>query len=191
MANQYAQIAFTNGVRNNQQVLGSRTFYQRFDEGETTNDVLGAKEVEFLEHRDSFYLATVNENGWPYLQHRGGPTGFVRVVDERSIGFSDFRGNRQFLSLSNAQHDDRVSLFFMDYPNRRRLKIFGHMSLALAADADTLSLQDLGTYRAKIDRTFIVKIAAFDWNCPQHITPRYSASEIELALPASKNLYTV
>ena len=181
MANRYSQIAFTSTARRNQQILGSRSFYERFDVGAETNSLLGVKETEFLQSRDSFYLATVNDDGWPYLQHRGGPVGFVGVLGENTIGFSDFRGNRQFLSMSNVEHDDRVSLFFMDYPNRRRLKIFGHMKVLDADSEQASALKDLGDYRAQVDRAFVIRVVAFDWNCPQHITPRYRLDEMELA----------
>ena len=182
MANRYAEIAFTAGVKEMQSALGSRDFYAKFEHGEDSNAVLTDKEKSFLALRDSFYLATVNELGWPYLQHRGGPAGFVRVLDDTHIGFNDFRGNRQFLSTANVLNDDRVSLFFMDYVGRRRLKIFGHMRELSAAEIDVAGQLDIGAYRAKVDRGFAIKIAAFDWNCPQHITQRYTVDEINRGL---------
>ena len=178
MANRYAEIAFTAGVKEIQSALGSRDFYSKFEHGDDSNARLTDKEKSFLALRDSFYLATVNELGWPYLQHRGGPAGFVRVLDDTHIGFSDFRGNRQFLSTGNIRHDDRVSLFFMDYAARRRLKIFGYMREISTDEIDIVGRLDVGNYRAKVDRGFVIKVAAFDWNCPQHITQRYTVDEI-------------
>ena len=179
MANRYAEIAFTTGVKRTQRELGSRDFYEKFELGNPTNVFLTTKEKSFLSHRDSFYLATVNELGWPYLQHRGGPPGFVHVIDDNHIGFSDFRGNRQFLSTSNVRHDDRVSLFFMDYAERRRLKMFGHMRQLGEHEHTVIECLSVGDYRAKVERAFIIEIVAFDWNCPQHITPRFSIEEIK------------
>ncbi len=123
MAHRFAEIAFTETVKGIQEAMGSRKSYARMEEGEvSTNHLLGPDEVSFIAARDSFYMATISETGWPYVQHRGGPVGFVRVLDEKTIGFADFRGNRQYVSVGNVMKDNRVSLFFMDYPNRRRLK---------------------------------------------------------------------
>lgn len=179
MANEYAQIAFTENVRKKQQELGSRDFYARFDEGEKSNNLLGDREIGFLAERDSFYLATVSETGWPYVQHRGGPKGFIRVLNEGTIAFSDFRGNRQFLSVSNIESNDKVSLFFMDYPNKQRLKILGRMKEVDIGDNSMLGDSGVEGYRAKVDRVLQIAVQAFDWNCPQHITPRYTSEEFE------------
>ena len=178
MGNRYAEIAFTAGVKKNQRTFGSRDFYEKFEQGEISNERLTDKEKSFLAQRDSFYLATVNEEGWPYLQHRGGPIGFVRVLDDTHIGFSDFRGNRQFLSTSNIQHEDKVSMFFMDYVARRRLKIFGHMRQLRDHETETQDFLGVGDYRAKVERAFMIEIAGFDWNCPQHITQRFTHEDI-------------
>ena len=178
MGHQFAKIAFTESVRDVQEAFGSRERYAAMDEGEDYGHVLSEREASFIAARDSFYMASVNEDGWPYVQHRGGPVGFVRVLDETTIGFSDFRGNRQYVSVGNVTKDDRVSLFFMDYPNRKRLKLFGRVRLI---DTDDCRLNDLALedYRARIDRGFVIDVEAFDWNCPQHITPRYTVAEIE------------
>ena len=158
---------------------GSLKAYSRLHGGEDFNYLLGEREADFITARDSFYMASVGETGWPYVQHRGGPTGFVRVIDEQTIGFADFSGNRQYVSVGNLNQDDRVSLFFMDYPNRTRLKMLGRVALVDIDDTDTLARLELGDYRARVERGFVIHVEAFDWNCPQHITPRYSEAELE------------
>jgi len=143
------------------------------------NDRLGAREIEFIAARDSFYLATVSETGWPHLQHRGGPAGFLKAVDAQTLAFADFGGNRQFVSVGNATRNDRVALFLMDYANRRRLKLLGHLAMVDYADAPpALAAQvALPGYAAQIERLAMIRVEAFDWNCPQHITPRHTAAE--------------
>ena len=131
--------------------------------------------------RDSFYMASVSETGWPYIQHRGGPAGFLKVLDDKSIGFADFRGNRQYVSVGNLQADDRVSLFLMDYANQTRLKILGRARIVNSSEAEILQRLALPAYRAQVERGIVISIAAFDWNCPQHITQRYTLEEIEAA----------
>ncbi|MDA0341003.1 MAG: pyridoxamine 5'-phosphate oxidase family protein [Proteobacteria bacterium] len=138
---------------------------------------LGDRETAFIAARDSFYMATTGETGWPYVQHRGGPPGFLSVLDGQTLAFPDFRGNRQFISAGNLLHDDRVSVFLMDYANRARLKLFGRASVSDApAVLEKLALPD---YRARIERAFVIRLEAFDWNCSQHITPRYTDAEVE------------
>jgi predicted pyridoxine 5'-phosphate oxidase superfamily flavin-nucleotide-binding protein len=137
--------------------------------------------VGFIARRDSFYIASVSETGWPYLQHRGGPAGFLKVLDEKTLGFADFRGNRQYISVGNLKSDDRVSLFLMDYANQTRLKILGRARVINSADAETLQRLALPEYRAQVERGIVITIAAFDWNCPQHITQRFTLDEIEAA----------
>jgi predicted pyridoxine 5'-phosphate oxidase superfamily flavin-nucleotide-binding protein len=140
-----------------------------------SGDVLGEAEVAFLTARDSFYMATNGADGWPYLQHRGGPRGFLRVLDERTIAFAEFVGNRQYISQGNLTSDDRVSLFFMDFERRARLKVLGRVSRCLFADNPGLSeAVALTGYRARADRALVVRIEAYDWNCPSHIPELYS-----------------
>ncbi|MGX9961679.1 pyridoxamine 5'-phosphate oxidase family protein [Roseomonas sp. F4] len=140
---------------------------------------LGAAEQAFVAACDGFYLASVSETGWPYVQFRGGPIGFLRVLDERTLGFADFRGNRQYLTVGNVTANDRVSLFVMDYPRRQRLKIFGRMQV-IDAQADPALIERLAVpdYAARIERTVLIAVDAFDWNCPQHITPRFTEAEL-------------
>ena len=139
---------------------------------------LSEAEAQFIAARNSFYMATVSETGWPYIQHRGGPTGFVRVLDDATIGFADFRGNRQYISVGNLANDDRVSLFFMDYPNKTRLKLFGRAKIIGLDDEATLSRLETSDYRARVERGFLIKVEGFDWNCPQHIVERYTLDEM-------------
>jgi predicted pyridoxine 5'-phosphate oxidase superfamily flavin-nucleotide-binding protein len=181
MAHKFAEIAFTEAVKRVQQAQGSRRAYARLEAGADVHDVLGPDEIEFLSRRDSFYLASVGETGWPYLQHRGGPRGFVRVLDDRTIGFADYAGNRQYVTVGNLAGEDRVALFFMDYPHRTRLKVLGHAAVVPPEDAATLARLVVPGYAAKVERGIVVRVAGFDWNCSQHITPRYTAEEIEEA----------
>ena len=179
MGHQFAEIAFTDTVRNVQQAMGSRAGYARMEEGEDYNHLLGENEAAFVSARDSFYMASVSETGWPYVQHRGGPAGFMRVIDERTIGFADFRGNRQYVSTGNFVNNDRVALFFMDYPNRTRLKLLGRVRVVTAQEHELLARLEVDDYRARVERGFLIQVEAFDWNCPQHITPRYTEEQIE------------
>ncbi|MFM9938177.1 MAG: pyridoxamine 5'-phosphate oxidase family protein [Hyphomicrobiaceae bacterium] len=181
MGHKFAEIAFTPTVKAMQEQLGSRNSYARMESGETRNDRLGPSEAGFIAARDSFYMASVGETGWPYMQHRGGPEGFVRVFDEKTLGFADFRGNRQYVSVGNVMKDDRVSLFLMDYANRTRLKLLGRARLVDVADEETLERLNVSGYRAAVERGFLITVEAFDWNCPQHITERYSLADVEEA----------
>lgn len=181
MGHKFAELAFTTSVKAEQVARGSRRGYERFAEGEDHHDVLGPQEAAFIGTRDSFYMATVSETGWPYIQHRGGPAGFLKVLDESTIGFADFRGNRQYVSVGNLAGCDRVSLLLMDYPNRARLKILGRARLFDVADEATLERLALPGYRAEVERGMLISIEAYDWNCPQHITQRFTLAEIETA----------
>jgi ferredoxin-NADP reductase/predicted pyridoxine 5'-phosphate oxidase superfamily flavin-nucleotide-binding protein len=179
MAHKYAQIAFTDTVRTIQTQHNSRSGYASMDEGDDQNYLLSDYEAEFLAQRDSFYMASVNENNWPYLQHRGGPKGFMKVINASTIGFADFSGNRQYVSTGNFKTNDRVALFFMDYPNRRRLKMFGRVTQVHDQDWDMLAKLEIDGYRATVERGFLITIEGFDWNCPQHITPRFTEEDVE------------
>ncbi|MBM3583320.1 MAG: pyridoxamine 5-phosphate oxidase [Alphaproteobacteria bacterium] len=180
MAHRYAAIAFTPQVRAVQDKLSSRKSYARMDDGEARGHVLEQDETDFIASQESFYMATVGATGWPYVQHRGGPVGLVQALDATIIGFADFRGNRQYISVGNLTTDDRVSLFSMDYVNRRRLKLFGRAAMIGAERQDLLGRLELPGYRARVERGVIITVEAFDWNCPQHITPRYTLAEMEV-----------
>ena len=184
MLHKYLEIATTPAVRRARERHGGAARYAAVDgtdgtDGPTVNDRIGPAEAAFIAARDGFYIASVSETGWPYVQYRGGPPGFLRVLDPGTLGFADFRGNRQQITTGNVGGNDRVSLFLMDYANRRRLKLFGRVSVTDAADApDVLArLQDAG-YRARVERVVLVRVAGFDWNCPQHITPRFTDAEL-------------
>jgi uncharacterized protein len=179
MARAFADITFTDSVRSAQTLYHSREFNKRFEDAKDQRNSLGPMDAEFIASRDSFYQASVGENGWPYLQHRGGPVGFLKVLDERTLGYADFSGNRQYISVGNFMADDRVSLFLMDYANRRRLKVWGRVSLVHQHENPQLiaALQDRD-YGAPVERAVLIKIEALDWNCSKHITQRYSEQEV-------------
>ena len=181
MGHRFAEIAFTPTVKAMQEQGGSRSSYARMEGGEPRNYKMGPSEAGFVGERDSLYMASVGETGWPYIQHRGGPKGFVRVLDEQTLGFADFRGNRQYVSVGNLAKDDRVSLFFMDYANRNRLKLLGRVRLIEATDRAVLERLAVPGYRAAIERGFLITVEAFDWNCPQHIIPRFTVGDVEEA----------
>ena len=184
MARAFAEIAFTPGVRAAQEKNGSAEAYAKFLEpGAPRGDRIGPDEAAFIEARDGFFQASVSETGWPYVQFRGGPAGFLKVLDGRTIAFADFRGNRQYVSLGNLTADDRVSLILMDYPNRRRLKIWGRARFVDAeTDPDLIDTLHVTGYRAKPERAVLITVEALDWNCPQHIPQRFTAEELEAVL---------
>jgi hypothetical protein len=179
MGRQFASIAFTPRVKAEQARIGSRAGYARMQVEGRDDSVLTAAEAGFIAARDSFYMASVSETGWPYVQHRGGPPGFLRVLDERTLGFADLGGNRQHVSVGNLAGDDRVSLFLMDYPNRRRLKLLGRARIIdRAADPALVDRLAAETTRQRAERAVLITIEGFDWNCPQHITPRWTEQEV-------------
>jgi predicted pyridoxine 5'-phosphate oxidase superfamily flavin-nucleotide-binding protein len=187
VGHRFAEIAFTPAVREQQCRRGSRDAYARLEGGPPRNARLGERESAFIAARDGLYLASVGETGWPYLQFRGGPPGFLRVLDEGTLGWADFRGNRQYLTLGNLSGNDRVALFLMDYAERRRLKLLGHARAVEAGDAPELAARlAVPGYPGVVERALLVRVAAFDWNCPQHITPRYTRAELEAAAKSSR-----
>lgn len=180
MGRAYSDITFTPAVREVQTVMGSRGQYAFLDQMENRQDSLGRREAAFVERMDHFYQATVGETGWPYVQHRGGPQGFLRVLDAKTLGFADFSGNVQYLSVGNLKTDDRISLILIDYAEQVRLKIIGRARTVEAADDPALIERlRMPGYSARIERAFIITVEGYDWNCPQHITPRFTESEID------------
>ena len=175
----FGQLAFTDAVQAEQERDGSRDAYARAA-ARKGPEGLGPAEREFLGAADSLYLATIGESGWPYVQHRGGPRGFLRLVSPTRIAFADFRGNRQYVSVGNASKDDRASMIVMDYARRRRLKLLGRLRFHDLAAADTAlaSAVALPGYPARAERVAVFDVEAFDWNCPQHITRRFTTEEI-------------
>ncbi len=184
MARAFAEIAFTPAVLAAQEKQGSARNYAKFLTPEAdAGDRLTATEAGFIAARDGFFQATVSETGWPYVQFRGGPAGFLKVLDEKTIAYADYRGNRQYLSVGNLSEDDRVSLILVDYPNRRRLKIWGRARIVdLATDPDLVARLFDDGYRARPERAVVITVEAFDWNCPQHIPQRFTIEELEQAL---------
>ncbi|HEY0794696.1 MAG TPA: pyridoxamine 5'-phosphate oxidase family protein [Acidisarcina sp.] len=175
----FGKIAFTPLVKKLQERYGSRAQYERMEKSGGPQDSLTDFEKEFLAGRDTFYMATTSATGWPYVQHRGGPQGFVKVIDDRTLAFADFRGNKQYISTGNLLSDDRVALILVDYPRQARLKILGRVEIFEGAKADPwLDRVRVRGYKAVIERVYVIHIEAYDWNCPQHITPRYTAEEI-------------
>jgi uncharacterized protein len=187
MTSRFLNVLFSPSVKAAQEANGSRAAYARHDGIAREADRLSEREAAFIAARDSFYMATVGHEGWPYIQHRGGPTGFVKVLSERTFGLADFRGNRQYVSVGNLKDDQRAAFFFMDYPNQARLKVLGRVrAVELAADPTLAKALSLPGYKATPERGLLVDVEAFDWNCPQHITPRYTMEQIEPAVEALK-----
>ena len=186
MAKNYSEIAFSNASKLLQEQFGSRVNYARVEQNSLFKG-LTENEIEFIAERDSFYLATVGENGYPYIQHRGGPKGFVKVLDNRRLGFIDFKGNMQYVSICNLATNDKVALFFMDYKQKTRLKMYAKAEIVdLSNDMELFKTLHLNDYKFRPERMMVLNIEAYDWNCPQHITPRYTVDEIELALEPQK-----
>ena len=181
MSNGFLDIATTPSVLAAQTANGSAGLYNKVVAKRPSNR-FSDTEAAFIAARDSFYMASVSESGWPYVQHRGGPPGFVKLIDETTLAFPDFRGNRQYISLGNVAAEKRVALILMDYPRRRRLKLYGRIEARdLAADPAVASRLALSDYRGVVERAFVLRLEAFDWNCPQHITPRFTEAEIATA----------
>ena len=172
-----SDIAFTDKVKEIQKQKGSRDTYAHMEQRGSWDDTVTDYLAGFLAERDSFYMATVNSDGYPYIQHRGGPKGFLKVINKDTLGFADFKGNRQYISYGNLVENNKVSLFFMDYPNRTRIKLWGTAEVNEDDEAliKKLSVSD---YKGDVERAFIIHVEAWDRNCPQHINPRYTKQEI-------------
>jgi predicted pyridoxine 5'-phosphate oxidase superfamily flavin-nucleotide-binding protein len=177
----FLDIAITPSVHAVQKQMGVADTWEDF-KGNRAFDAFSDSEAGFIAERDSFYMATVSETGWPYVQHRGGPHGFLKMVDEHTLAFADYRGNKQYISTGNLAANQRACLFLMDYAGRARLKIYVHVETLAPEDDPALTalVTDTG-YRAKIERIFRLRLEAFDWNCPQHITPRFTEVEVRAA----------
>jgi predicted pyridoxine 5'-phosphate oxidase superfamily flavin-nucleotide-binding protein len=186
----FGSLVFTPVIKALQERYGSRRQYARREASPISQEVLGPSESEFLVECDSFYIASTGATGWPYVQHRGGPKGFLKVIDEHTVAFADFRGNKQYVSTGNLMTDDRVALLLVDYPSQARLKILGHVEIFEGAEAKDWieKLRDPG-YDALIERVFVIHVDAFDWNCTQHITPRFTEEQIRESLaPIEKRM---
>ncbi len=179
MGNRYLEIAATDSVKRVQERLGSRSAYARREGGATVHQQLGSEEIAFIEAQDTFFLASIGETGWPYIQHRGGPKGFLQVLDQNTIAFPEFSGNRQYLSFGNILQDPRVSVFLIDFRLQERLKIFGRATLLERAEKPDLFKQlETENSPSKVERGIIIQVEAFDWNCSQYILPRFSEEEV-------------
>jgi uncharacterized protein len=179
MPNTFANTMFSKPAKDLQRRHGSRTQYERMARFGTDEQELGIAETEFIAARDSFYMATVTPDGWPYVQHRGGPIGFLKVLDEHTLAFADYSGNKQYISAGNLSANDRVALFLMDYPNQTRLKVIGHARIVEPGEDPALETRlRPGANGPRVERIFVVTVVGFDWNCSQHITPRYSREEL-------------
>ena len=185
MAYPFADLLFTPRVVALQERDGSRPQYARAQSRSNSvrGAAFGAAEKAYLESADHFFLASISESGWPYVQHRGGPAGFIRVLAPSQLAFADFRGNRQHVSEGNVSGENRVSMIVMDYARQQRLKILGRLRFTPIAEADPQLVQQLALpgYNARVERAAVLDLAALDWNCPQHITPRYTAEEVQAA----------
>lgn len=183
MPSAFADITFTPSVKAAQRLYGSREANRGFELAQDARNELTEREAEFIAERDSFYQATVSESGWPYVQHRGGAAGFLKVLDARTLAFADFRGNVQYLSVGNLAANDRIALILMDYANRRRLKIWGRARIVHKNEhPELIARLEVASYRAHVERGIVIHVEAYDWNCPQHITPRLSEAEVERLL---------
>lgn len=187
MARAFAKIGFTPNVKQIQTEMGSRNSYQSLEHGETGPIVIDESARQFIEERDSFYMATTNEDGWPYIQHRGGPKGFLKILGKNTLGFADFSGNRQYLTVGNLLGNNRVCLFLMSYGERRRLKIWGRVKVINEHDdPEQIARLEVSDFRAPVERGMIITIEAMDWNCSKYITPRYTQDEVDKQLTEFK-----
>lgn len=178
----FLDIAITPSVRAVQEKLGVDHLWKDF-KGHRQFDRFTSDEAAFIAERDSFYMATVSQTGWPYVQFRGGPRGFLKWVDDRTLAFADYRGNRQYISTGNLAADNRACLILMDYRAPTRLKIYARVAtLAVDADSTLTALVATPDYKAKVERIFRLTLEAFDWNCPQHITRRFTEQEVAEAV---------
>lgn len=180
MPDKFLELAVTDSVRKMQQHYYGGTMRAGLS---PANDKLTEEEISFIESRDSFYLSSVSENGWPYVQHRGGPAGFLHVLSPSELAFMDYKGNRQLLSAGNLTANDRVCLFLMDYPQRTRLKILGHARVEDARQHSELVAQfGEPEMQRLVERIFFIDVVSYSWNCSKHITPRYTVPEVEAAV---------
>jgi len=195
VAHNFGSLVFTPTIKALQERHGSRRQYARMEESGPLRDglhpqELGPEEKQLLAERDSFYLASVGSTGWPYIQHRGGPAGFVKVIDGNTIAFANFTGNKQYISGGNLTTDNRVALIFVDYPRRARLKLLGRAEILDGRQAkESIERVQHTEYKAAVESVYVIHIEAFDWNCPQHIVPRFTAEQIQDAIaPVEKRI---
>ncbi len=190
MSHKFFDLTFTESVKRAQERYGSRKSYSRFEGGNPDFYGVGDVEKDFIEARDGFYMASVNNEGQPYIQFRGGPAGFLKVLDDKTLGFADFRGNMQYISVGNLNENKKAALFLMDYPNQTRLKILATAEVVDAgSDPELIAKLTVPDYKARIERAVILHVEAYDWNCPQHITQRYTMDEVrQITAPLSEHI---
>lgn len=184
MSRAFVEISFTEAVRAAQTRYGSREGNAGFERTADRRDVLGEIERDFIRARDGFYQASVGDNGWPYVQFRGGPPGFLQVLDKRRLAYADYRGNRQYISVGNLSADGRIALILMDYAQRRRLKIWGVATLVDRGAPDWPAALEADLADPAVERVVVIDVKAYDWNCPKHITPRFTEAQIQQRLAA-------
>lgn len=186
----YSELAFSDAARVLQQQFGSRQIYEQAEK-QNVVDGLSENEIAFIAAQDHFYMASIGPNGFPYIQHRGGPPGFLKVLDNRTVAFVDFAGNKQYITVGNLATNPNVSLIMISYPYRARLKLYAKARVAAIADEPALFAQiDPAGYKHRPERMLVLDIQAYDWNCPQHITPRYTGPEIERAFATQNEQIT-
>ncbi|MEP3347771.1 MAG: pyridoxamine 5'-phosphate oxidase family protein [Litoreibacter sp.] len=182
MPNAYHEIAFTSAVKAIQDAQGSRKIYAQYEVDPTRlGETLTEPEMGYIASRDSFYMSSVGETGWPYMQHRGGPAGFIKLLNSQEIGWAEYRGNHQYITTGNIGGNDRVALFFIDYASKTRLKLYGHARVIAPDDPLMVQLAE-GSDGRVVERGLVVRVASFEWNCPQYLTERYTRSEVQQAL---------
>jgi predicted pyridoxine 5'-phosphate oxidase superfamily flavin-nucleotide-binding protein len=178
MANNFTELTFTEEVKNEQEKFGSRQAYERMESRGAFRNQITFQEELFIAARDGFYMSSIGKDDWPYVQFRGGPTGFLKLIGDNLFGYADFKGNGQYISSGNLKNNDKTMLFFMDYPNKKRLKLWARAEVFYADEnPELLEKVLMPDYKAKVERIITYKVEAFDWNCPQHITPRYTEDE--------------
>jgi predicted pyridoxine 5'-phosphate oxidase superfamily flavin-nucleotide-binding protein len=183
MAYEFGSLIFTSTIKELQEKYGSRRQYARRESNGLTLEPIGPAEAEFIAERDHFYIATVGQGGWPYVQHRGGAKGFLKVIDSRTVAFADLRGNKQYITAGNLTTDDRVALILVDYPNQARLKLLGRVQVYEGGEAAPwIEKLKITAPDGVIERIFVIRVEASDWNCQQHITPRFTEDEIRSAI---------
>ena len=187
----FGSLVFTPVVKALQERYGSRQQYARLENSRSAPARFGPDESAYIGERDTFYMASLGSTGWPYVQHRGGPKGFLKVVDQSTLAFADFRGNKQYISTGNLMTDNRVALILVDYPRQLRLKILGRVEIFEGEQAqEWLQKVRDPEYKAVTERVYVIRVEAFDWNCQQHIIPRYTAEEIrEVIAPFEKQMH--
>jgi uncharacterized protein len=190
MTKSFGSLVFTPAVKALQERYGSRRQYARLEQLGEVRGGLGPDEKEYLGERDTFYMASVGESGWPYVQHRGGPKGFLKVIDDTTLAFADFRGNKQYISTGNLLTNNRVALIVVDYPRQLRLKLLGRAEIFEGEKAKNFLPKVWDPeYRAVTERVYVIRLEAFDWNCQQHLVPRYTEEEIRDVLePIEKQM---